>query len=264
MASAKLRRDFDKISEVYDDTRQPLDPETVEGLLGFLREHGWKTTLEVGVGTGRIALPLSERGLLVFGVDASRGMLARAAAKGVPRLVRASAYRLPFPDRVFDVALFVHVLHMLDMPETALREADRVSRDGVLALMDSSSTDPGSDAPAEASPRETVRQLLTDLGYPDVLRAGPPESERAILRAQPPKEIRTVSDRKVTEPLSRQLDRIEKRAYRHLLSVPREDLERAVALARERIGSRTMTYRRSEAVVWWPRFSGPGSAAGSG
>ena len=120
------------------------------------------------------------------------------------------------------------------------------------------------DAPAAASPREIIRQLFTELGFPDILRDGPRPRERSILRAYPPKEIRTVSDRKVTEPLSRQIDRIEKRAYRHLLSAPPEDLERAVALARERVGSRTVTYERSDALVWWPRFSGPGSGAGSG
>jgi ubiquinone/menaquinone biosynthesis C-methylase UbiE len=254
MAAANLHRDFDEISAVYDETRHPLDPETIEGLLGFLREHGWTRILEVGVGTGRIAQPLAEAGLFVVGADASRGMLSHAAAKGVTRLVRATAFRLPFPDRAFDVALFVHVLHMLEDPGAALREAGRVSRGGVLALMDRSPADARPDAPLEPSPRDLVRQVLGDLGYPDILRAGPRAKEREILRAYPPKETRTVSDREVTEPLSRQLEPIEKRAYRHVLKAPREDLERAVALAREKIGSRTITYRRSEAVVWWPDF----------
>ncbi len=37
--------------------------------------------LELGIGTGRIALPLAERGVAVTGVDASAEMLARLAAK---------------------------------------------------------------------------------------------------------------------------------------------------------------------------------------
>jgi SAM-dependent methyltransferase len=255
MAAANLRRDFDEISAVYDDTRQPLDTDTVEGLLGFLREHGWTRILEVGVGTGRIAEPLAQGGLFVVGVDASRGMLSHAAAKGLPYLVRATAFRLPFPDRVFDATLFVHVLHMLENPGAALREAGRVSRGGVLALMDRVPEARHPDGPLEPSPRDLVRQVLIDLGYPDILRAGPRAKEREILNTYPPKETRTVSDRRVTEPLARQLEPIEKRAYRHVLKVPREDLERAVALAREKIGSQTVTFRRSEAIVWWPDFS---------
>lgn len=257
MASAKLGRDFDEISAVYDETRRPLDPETIGGLLEYLREHGWARILEVGVGTGRIAQPLVKDGLFVVGVDASRGMLLRAAAKGVPRLVHGTAYHLPFPDRTFDVSLFVHVLHMLEDPGSALREAARVSRGGVLAIMDRIPADRDPDHPADATPREVIRQVLADAGYPDLLRAGPRAKEREILRAYPPKETRTLSDREVTEPLSRQLDTLEKRAYRHVLRVPPEELARAVARARERVGSRTVSYRRSEAVVWWPYLEAP-------
>ena len=252
MTTADLGRDFDEISLVYDETRQPLDPETIDGLVAFVREHGWSSILEVGVGTGRIAEPLVRRGFSVTGLDASRGMLARATVKGVPRLVRGTAYRLPFPARAFDVVLFVHVLHMLDDPGAALREAGRVARGGALALMDRDPAEGRPEPMAGTTPRELLRHVLMDLGYPDILRASPRVKEREILRAFPPGATRVVSDREVTEPLSRQLDTLEKRAYRHVLKVPTEDLARAVALARERIGSRTVTYRRSEAVVFWP------------
>ena len=38
------------------------------------------TVLELGVGTGRLALPLADRGLAVTGLDASPSMLARIRA----------------------------------------------------------------------------------------------------------------------------------------------------------------------------------------
>ena len=252
MATGQLSHDFDEISRVYDETRQPPDPETIDGLVGFMREHNWTSVLEVGVGTGRIAEPLGSAGLRVAGLDASRGMLERAAAKGIPRLVQGTAYRLPFLDHTFDVVLFVHVLHMLEDPGAALAEAARVSRSGVLALMDREPSPALGDRAEGPTPRELMRQVLTDLGYPNILRAGPRVKEREILAQFPPRTTRVVSDREVTELLSRQLDTLEKRAYRHVLKVPREELARAVALARERIGSRTVTYRRNEAVVWWP------------
>jgi len=68
----------------------------------------------------------------------------------------------------------------------------------------------------------------------------------------PPGGTRTLSDLEVTEPLARHLDPLEKRAYRHVLHVPPEELARAVSLARAKIGSRLVTYRRSEMIVWWP------------
>ena len=251
MTSAHLGRDFDEISLVYDETREPLDPEVIGGLARFLEDHGWTSVLEVGVGTGRIAGPLAQRGLFVVGVDASRGMLSRAAAKGVDRLVQGTAFRLPFVDRAIDVVLFVHVLHMLDDPGAALREAARVGRSGVLALMDHDSVDVRGEVPAEPTPRDLLGQVLADVGYPDLLRPGPRAKEREIVRRYPPAETRTLSEREVTEPLARALDPLEKRAYRHVLRTPREELARAVGLARAKIGSRQVTYRRSEAVVWW-------------
>jgi len=253
MAASRARRDFDALASVYDETRQPLDPETQDGLLEYLREHGWGSLLEVGVGTGRIARPLVAEGVRVVGIDASRGMLARAAHKGIPHLVHGTAYHLPFPDRTFDVALFVHVLHILDEPAAGLSEASRVSRAGVLAVMDRAPGDPDPEHSTEPTPREIVRRVLTEVGYPDLLRAGPRAKEREILRAHPPKETRLLSDREVTEPASKLLDNLEKRAYRHVLDVPPEELDRAVKLAREKLGGRTVTYRRAESVVWWPK-----------
>lgn len=257
MSTRDVIRDFDQVSLVYDETRQPLDPETVRGLSDYLNEHGWKSILEVGVGTGRIAQPLGELGFHVVGVDASHGMLARAAKKGIPYLVRGTAKSLPFRDRSFDVSLFVHVLHVLDDPGSGIREAHRVSRSGVLAVMDRPQETEKTDRPREPTAREIIRGVLAEAGFPDVLRAGPRVKERAILAAYPPSEIRELSDREVTEPLSRQLDIIEKRAYRHLLTIPPEVLARAVSLAREKVGSRTITFRRRESVVWWPRRRTP-------
>ena len=252
MTTAQARQDFDIISAVYDETRPPLDPETVDRLSQFLREHGWESVLEVGVGTGRIAQSLLARGVRVVGVDPSRGMLVRAVAKGIPSLALGTAYHLPFRDRAFDVSLFVHVLHVLDDPGSALAEAERVSRGGVLAIMDRGPEEVDPGRPREPTPRELVRQALTEAGYPDILRAGPRRKEEAILGEHPPREIRLLSDREVAEPLSKQLDTIAKRAYRHVLRVPPEVLERAVAAAREKVGDRTVTFHRREAVVFWP------------
>jgi SAM-dependent methyltransferase len=60
---------------------EALDLDT-EGAVAFLSElAGAGPVLELAVGTGRIALPLAERGVDVHGIDASEAMIARLRSK---------------------------------------------------------------------------------------------------------------------------------------------------------------------------------------
>src|ERR1043165_9484977 len=57
-------------------------PGIVDTAVDVLAElTGTGTALELGIGTGRIALPLSQRGVKVRGIDLSRAMVARLHAK---------------------------------------------------------------------------------------------------------------------------------------------------------------------------------------
>lgn len=71
----------DRIADVYDErlnSRSEDTPGAVE-LLAELAGPG--PVLELGIGTGRLALPLAERGFNVSGIDASEAMVARLRAK---------------------------------------------------------------------------------------------------------------------------------------------------------------------------------------
>ena len=70
----------DRIADVYDELYSALPglTETVD-LLTELADGG--PVLELGIGTGRVALPLAERGLAVHGIDASAAMIAKLRAK---------------------------------------------------------------------------------------------------------------------------------------------------------------------------------------
>jgi SAM-dependent methyltransferase len=253
MPARSVSKEFDEISVVYDATREPLDESTLDSVFRYLARDGVSSLLEVGVGTGRIAAPLGERGLAVTGLDASRGMLDRARAKGVPRLVRGSAYALPFRERAFDAALFVHVLHLLQDPGAALREAGRVSRCGAVALV--RPTRPGKRDPVEGTeidPRRIIYDHLRREGYEMPSGGGGPRTrEAALLQKIPPDRLEVITDREVTEPLARRIDMLEQRGSRHVLHVPPDALRRAAAEARARIGERTVTYRRVEALATW-------------
>jgi SAM-dependent methyltransferase len=71
----------DRIAGIYDDwyTSRMETGESVD-LLAELAGDGGRA-LELGVGTGRVALPLAARGVEVVGIDASAAMLSRLRAK---------------------------------------------------------------------------------------------------------------------------------------------------------------------------------------
>jgi SAM-dependent methyltransferase len=90
------------------------------------------SALEIGCGTAHFTRWLSEQGLAAVGLDLSAAMLAQARElDGIP-LLRGDAYRLPFADAAFDLAVLVTTLEFLERPQEALAEALRVARYGVV------------------------------------------------------------------------------------------------------------------------------------
>ena len=71
------------VAERYDESFADMfEPATVDPVVDFLVDlAGDGAALELGIGTGRIALPLSQRGVRVRGVDLSEAMVARLRAK---------------------------------------------------------------------------------------------------------------------------------------------------------------------------------------
>src|SRR4051794_38287061 len=73
------------VAQVYDSSSEiggMFAPEVVDPTVDLLAElAGDGPALEFGIGTGRIALPLSTRGISVDGIDLSRAMLRRLQAK---------------------------------------------------------------------------------------------------------------------------------------------------------------------------------------
>jgi SAM-dependent methyltransferase len=70
----------DRIADVYDELpTHPPDADAAVALLADLAGVG--PALELAIGTGRVALPLAERGVAVSGIDASEAMVAKLRAK---------------------------------------------------------------------------------------------------------------------------------------------------------------------------------------
>jgi hypothetical protein len=69
----------DRIADEYDAIHANFDPEPAVALLAGLAGQG--PALELGIGTGRLALPLTARGIPVDGIDASPLMVEKLRAK---------------------------------------------------------------------------------------------------------------------------------------------------------------------------------------
>jgi SAM-dependent methyltransferase len=78
----------EQVAEAYDESESEMfAPGVVEAVADVLAGlagaglAGGGRALELGIGTGRVALPLARRGVPVYGIDMSRAMVARLRAK---------------------------------------------------------------------------------------------------------------------------------------------------------------------------------------
>jgi SAM-dependent methyltransferase len=107
---------YDAIAELYD----PWSTSVVEDVAFYLEEarRSGGPVVELGVGTGRIAVPIAADGIRVIGIDSSRGMLdvcaRRAALAGVELDLRVGDLREPpVSERVpLVICPFRSLLHM--------------------------------------------------------------------------------------------------------------------------------------------------------
>lgn len=123
---------FDRAAPFYDQTRG-FPPGVAEQAVALMADAGSltgdSTVLEVGVGTGRVALPLSHHVGHYIGVDISRQMMGKLREKQTREpisLSQSDATRLPFADNTFDAVTAVHVFHLIPGWQTALTEVQRV------------------------------------------------------------------------------------------------------------------------------------------
>jgi ubiquinone/menaquinone biosynthesis C-methylase UbiE len=161
---------FDSIAAVYDDTRV-FDKACFNAALDFIIARfppsTHKKLFEPGIGTGRIAIPFAERGYDVTGVDISDEMLKQLSDKlrkpPIPPVSfqKADVTHLPFPDDTFDIAVAVHVFHLVRDWQKAMEEVFRVLRpDAPLVFL---YTGTGSEIP---DIKTRYRELCAESGHP--------------------------------------------------------------------------------------------------
>jgi ubiquinone/menaquinone biosynthesis C-methylase UbiE len=158
---------FDRAAGFYDATRgvsAQVEAQIVAILNRELTPRG--RCLEIGVGTGRIGLPLYRSGVDMTGLDLSRPMMEKLIEKaaGSPfPLIQGTATRLPFRDDVFGGGLIVHVLHLIPEWREAVAELVRVVRPGGVVV-----TSMGDDKDQTSSIWDEMQaRFRAEAGLPD-------------------------------------------------------------------------------------------------
>lgn len=156
--------EFDQLADRYDETRggEQRGDEYARDVHAHL-PAGEEPILEVGVGTGVVALGLRRLGRTVVGLDLSAPMLARARSRLGPVVIRSDAMRMSIATASVAHAVSVWVVHSVADPTQLFREAARVIRPGGLYVV-STTQRPTLDDP--------VGTIIADMGARVDLRRG--------------------------------------------------------------------------------------------
>ena len=222
---------FDGAAEYYDETRA-IDEHALGETIDVLEEElgGRGRVLEIGVGTGILALPFAARGVPLAGLDLSSPMMRKLVEKaggGAPLpLVQADASRTPFRDEAFGGAYARWVLHVIPAWRDVVSEVCRVVRPGGVVLIEPAGSR-GRWRELWVRFQETTGGDVTATGF-DVAEGFGGLDEAFATHGAVPRALpsRSVPGRVTFDQF---FDRIERRRYSWTWRLSEEDLRHAVA-----------------------------------
>jgi len=132
------RVDFSRNSAVYDRRHGVvLGDDDVDRLCTVAAFPTHAAVLDIGAGTGRIAIPLAKRGCDVVALEPAAGMVGKLRTKSGSQnlpVVIGEGGELPFRSHVFDAILIARLLYLTKDWRQILREASRVLAVGGVTL----------------------------------------------------------------------------------------------------------------------------------
>ncbi|MBQ6364889.1 MAG: class I SAM-dependent methyltransferase [Oscillospiraceae bacterium] len=179
---------WDKVAGIYDIFVNVINRKAhqkLKRIVSSLIEPD-DTVLECACGTGLLSAVIAENCRQLTATDFSENMLKKAEknCRSFRNITYAQAdiTALSYPDGSFDKVVAGNVIHLLDNPLTALRELNRVCRDGGMLIIPTymnkdskgkTSSFAGAVGKAGADFKrqftvESYRQFFLDTGYSDV------------------------------------------------------------------------------------------------
>lgn len=127
---------YDLASSGYDKKEAYLNSFEKGQVLDLLGDVTGKKILDIGAGTGRLAIPLQKKGGEVTACDVSSEMLKVLARKNRHiETVVGEAESLSFPDNSFDIVTAAFLIVHLKNPTRFFDEVYRVLKDGGVFLV---------------------------------------------------------------------------------------------------------------------------------
>ncbi len=285
------RVSFDRVAHLYDETRRLPEHQIqliVEALSAEVNND--EIVLEVGVGTGLLAIPLQKRGVNLIGMDISPLMMAQGAEKGLRNVLLADALHLPVKDKSVDVTFSVHVLHLIKDWRGALKEIARVTRRAYYTIAsyedERSSPAPGSmrslrktvdgvlqmPEDSDATPHGIVRgvrwiyQTIVNFWsvgrfpaaryWRSVRRAGYTPmilapGERDLPNIIPPRKTRPIGTFVDLERTSTIVEDLDAQANSSQWAIPEAVHQRAMRAARRGLSAKTLRIKRTIELIRW-------------
>ena len=179
---------WDNVAGVYDVFVNVINRKTHQKLRRIVSSliEPDDTVLECACGTGLLSAVIAPKCRQLTATDFSEKMLKKAEknCRSFRNITYAQAdiTALSFADGSFDKVVAGNVIHLLDDPVTALRELNRVCKDGGMLIIptymnkdDKGKTSGFAGAVGKAGADfkrqftvESYRQFFLDAGYPDV------------------------------------------------------------------------------------------------
>lgn len=112
---------------------------TLDHVRAVVGQRYWDRLIDVGAGNGSVLAKIEEVGWAseLYAVEVSETGVSAIQALNLPHLKEATVfdgYRIPYPDKFFDVALCIHVLEHVEHERLFLRELARVSKELILEV----------------------------------------------------------------------------------------------------------------------------------
>ena len=136
MAKHQIEEYWNQRAESFDEAHSQEDKEKwFQYFRNLMGVSAGQSVLDIGTGTGFLAIMAAELGFEVTGIDFAEQMLEIARKKSMEknleiRYLNADLNQMPFEDESFDYIVNSRVLWTLTDPETALKEWKRVLKKG--------------------------------------------------------------------------------------------------------------------------------------